>query len=372
MLYKAFPVAFKALDQVQGIFEALVAVFGNVDRTGDRVMKGAFAKSLDAWQEKGRPIPVVFAHEWDNLDAHIGHVLEAKETDAGLYIKGQLEMDEDFASRVWKKLNLGTLADFSFSYDVVSSELVDEGRDSRPRYVNNLNELELFEVGPCLVGMNPATRLLGVKSALATHSTPTTDAAWDGPANEARLKSDGDEAYYRRAYAWRNPDGDPAVKSSYKFIHHMVSADGTPGAANIRACQTSIGVLNGGRGGTTIPGEDRQGVYNHVARHLRDADLEAPELRALSASSYKTGARHTTKEYEQIQQIHDLAIALGAKCAEGDNTEQTSSDRDEDASKDEIPSGAKSSKGQSSILAVRIATDMIENGFDYKEHHESE
>ncbi len=161
--FKAFAAQFKAVDEAKGIFEAIVAVFGNVDRGGDVILPGAFAGTLEAWQQKGRPIPVVFAHQWDNLDAHIGQVLEADERDEGLYVKAQLEMDEPFAARVWKKMKAGTLAEFSFAYDVLESAQVDRGADTSPRYVNELRELELFEVGPCLVGMNPDTQLLGVK-----------------------------------------------------------------------------------------------------------------------------------------------------------------------------------------------------------------
>lgn len=117
--------------------------------------------------------------------------------------------------------------------------------------------------------------------AIPRHETGTTDAAWDGPEMETRVRSDEDYDYYRRIYAWYDPDGDRTVKTTYRFIHHMVSGNGEPGDANIRACQTGIGVLNGGRGGTTIPDADRQGVYNHLARHLRDADIEPPELRMI-------------------------------------------------------------------------------------------
>ena len=160
MNQKVFRLAsFKALDGAKGIFEALVAVFNNVDRAGDMIVPGAFAESLAAWKEKERPIPVVFAHQWDNLDAHIGEVLEAKEVPEGLYVKGQLEMDEPFAQRVWKKMSKGTLAEFSFAYDVLdSSQAKVDGA-----YVNELRKLNLLEVGPCLVGMNPETQLLGVK-----------------------------------------------------------------------------------------------------------------------------------------------------------------------------------------------------------------
>lgn len=152
--------SFKALDQAQGVFEALVAVFGNVDRAGDMIMPGAFTESLAGWKAKGRPIPVIFSHDWGNLDAHIGLVLEAKEIQEGLYVKGQLEMDEPFAARVWKKMNQGTLAEFSFAYNVLDAAFVKQNG----QMVQELRRLDLLEVGPCLVGMNPETELLGVRA----------------------------------------------------------------------------------------------------------------------------------------------------------------------------------------------------------------
>jgi HK97 family phage prohead protease len=115
--------------------------------------------------------------------------------------------------------------------------------------------------------------------AIKVHHTETSESSWDGPANEARLKNDGSESYYRKAYAWQDPEGDPETKSAYKFINHEVDGSGNIGPANVKACQTGIAVLNGARGGTKIPEADRQGVYNHLAAHLKDADVEPPELR---------------------------------------------------------------------------------------------
>jgi len=115
--------------------------------------------------------------------------------------------------------------------------------------------------------------------ALKPHSTDVSDSDWDGPRAKANLSNDEDSAYYKKAFAWFNSDGDPNVKSSYKFIHHMVDANGNIGAANINACITGIAILNGARGGTKIPSSDKQGVWNHLAKHIRDADREAPELR---------------------------------------------------------------------------------------------
>ncbi|HEY6013426.1 MAG TPA: HK97 family phage prohead protease, partial [Candidatus Limnocylindrales bacterium] len=85
----------------------------------------------------------------------------------------------------------------------------------------------------------------------------------------------------RASHAWVDPNGDPAVKASYKFIHHMVMMDGSVGAANTIGCSTGIGYLNhppGTTGRPNIPAGDRAGVYAHLAAHIKDADMEPPEL----------------------------------------------------------------------------------------------
>lgn len=116
--------------------------------------------------------------------------------------------------------------------------------------------------------------------AISPHSTGTSDGPWDGDANRSRLPNSA--AALRASHAWVDPDGDPDAKSSYRFIHHEIGTDGTVGKANITACSTGIGVLNGGRAGTTIPSSDKAGVHRHLAKHLTDAGREAPPLRGES------------------------------------------------------------------------------------------
>lgn len=118
------------------------------------------------------------------------------------------------------------------------------------------------------------------KAAIASHSTPISSSkTWDGPKQKQRLKTRQTPAFFAKMFAWRNPDGDPALKSSYKFHHHEVDASGNPGAANIQGCRAIIAILNGARGGTTIPKADYQGVYDHAVRHLKDADIEPADLK---------------------------------------------------------------------------------------------
>ncbi len=116
-------------------------------------------------------------------------------------------------------------------------------------------------------------------TALPPHETETSDGPWDAAEHERRLPSgDGAAPLLRRAYAWVDPDGDPDVKASYRFLHHEVGRDGEPGPANLTACATGRAVLAGARGGTTIPVADRPGVWDHLAAHERDAGREVPDF----------------------------------------------------------------------------------------------
>src|SRR5688572_1132915 len=82
--YKSVPIfGFKAVDGQPGVYEAYVAVFGNVDLVNDRIIPGAFVKSIQRWKQEGSPIPVIFSHQWDTLDAHVGEVLQIEERGPG-------------------------------------------------------------------------------------------------------------------------------------------------------------------------------------------------------------------------------------------------------------------------------------------------
>jgi len=118
-----------------------------------------------------------------------------------------------------------------------------------------------------------------VRKAIPVHHTDTTDTSWDAAAMQRRIPNDATAATLRLMYAWVDPTGNPDTKAAYKFPHHMVDSSGKIGVANVKACQSGCGVLNGGMGGANIPDEDRKGVWNHLAAHLKDAGMEAPELK---------------------------------------------------------------------------------------------
>lgn len=160
MKHKSCSAQFKALDEEKGTFEAIVSVFGNVDLIGDRVVKGAFTKSLEKWKASGDPIPVIWSHMWNNPAAHIGKTVSAEETDEGLSVKGQLDLEHPFAAKVFKLLKERRVKEFSFAYDV------NEEKYNKEDKANDLLDLELIEVGPTLKGMNPETQLVAAKAML--------------------------------------------------------------------------------------------------------------------------------------------------------------------------------------------------------------
>lgn len=124
-------------------------------------------------------------------------------------------------------------------------------------------------------------------AAVPSHDTPTSDKPWDADANVGRLPSPMSVETARNVYAWidssRVEDG-MLPKDGAKFPHHIVSADGTPGAADLAACSAGIAALNGARGGTDIPSADRKGVYNHLRNHLLAGGREAADVPKLSTS----------------------------------------------------------------------------------------
>lgn len=162
MLIKTRPVELKALPDDEGVFEALVAVFGNKDLHGDVITPGAFADTLAEWSQKSAPIPIYWSHRMDDPDYNIGYVLEAKETDEGLWIKGQLDFEAGKGSQVHRLLKGKRVTQFSFAYDVVDGGWRES--DELGDYYE-LRKLALHEVGPTPLGANPETELLAVKSA---------------------------------------------------------------------------------------------------------------------------------------------------------------------------------------------------------------
>jgi len=149
----------------KGIVTAIVSVFNNVDLGGDRMLPGAFTDTIADWQAKGDPVPVIWSHMWDDPFAHIGYVdpQDLKETEQGLEVKMQYDLDKPMAAQVFDLQKTRRVTQFSFGYYAEDEDIIED-----PVYgkVREVTKVQLFEVGPTLLGMNPATQLLEAASGL--------------------------------------------------------------------------------------------------------------------------------------------------------------------------------------------------------------
>lgn len=167
MRNKTCPARVKLMDEESGnsgdgagTFEALVSVFGVKDSYGEVVMPGAFARTLSEWADSGNPIPVYWSHRLDDPDFNIGEVLEAKETEEGLYVKAQLDLENPKAKATHNLLRSRRVTQFSFSFSIPPGG-ANESEDGGSL---ELSDIELYELGPTPIGANPETELISAKS----------------------------------------------------------------------------------------------------------------------------------------------------------------------------------------------------------------
>lgn len=267
----------------RGEVSAVFATFNVVDADGDVTVPGAFAGNGEV------PISAYGHASWGS-GVPIGKG-SIRETDTEAILDGRLFMDTQAGRDTFAAIKeLGELGQWSYGYDTL---LADPGTMDG-REVQFLKQQRVYEVSPVLRGAGVGTRTISAKghngttepsykTAIRPHDTPTTSRAWDGPAVVAAIPDGASVSDLRSVFAFVESGGDPDAKSSYRFPHHH----GVGGPANVRAALAGIAVLNGARGGSSIPSGDRQGVYNHLAAHLRDADREPPTLRSGDSGSLK-------------------------------------------------------------------------------------
>ena len=301
----------KVLDETQGIVEAYTNSMGIIDSDGDVIETSAFNNSI----QNNLPIPALVGH---NPSAVVGKVVDAQaiqqpDGSAKLYNKIQFNMDTQAGKDAYSNVAGGYVREWSVGFNIPENGVELDREENK--LIRRIKDLDWVEVSSVLRGASPNTGTLSAKSeeekrALPVHDTGTTDESWDGAVATRNLNED-DESAYLEAFAFVEYGANPDAKSSYKFIHHEVNTDGEVGDANIRACQTGIGVLNGARGGTTIPDAALKGVYRHLAAHLEDADLEPPELKSTEPEQSHSADidQVTEKENDERDTIAQRLIA---------------------------------------------------------------
>ena len=131
------------------VIEGYASLFGDVDRGGDMVMPGAYARSLQRLAAEGRQIKMLWQHD---PAQPIGVWDEVREDAKGLYVKGRL-LDQVARAREAAALIAAQALDgLSIGYRTVKATKNDKGQ-------RLLQELELWEVSLVTFPMLPSARV---------------------------------------------------------------------------------------------------------------------------------------------------------------------------------------------------------------------
>lgn len=156
------PFEIKAVEDT-GIFNGYGSVFGNVDSYQEIVAPGAFGESLAAWKDAGKMPPVLWQHR---SGEPLGPYLDMREDTHGLFVKGQLLVDDVARAKEARAL-MKAKAVNGLSIGFVTRE------DSYDKVtgIRTLKKIDLWEVSVVTFPANPAAQISNVKSAIEALET---------------------------------------------------------------------------------------------------------------------------------------------------------------------------------------------------------
>ena len=147
-----------------GAFTGYGSVFGVKDSYSDIVIKGAFANSLNQWKEKGRLPALLWQHK---MDEPIGYYTKMIEDDNGLYVEGQLLIDDDpLAKRAYAHMKAKSLSGLSIGY------VLNDYDYDKEKSAFILKDIDLWEVSVVTFPANDEARIDNVKSIFESGDIP--------------------------------------------------------------------------------------------------------------------------------------------------------------------------------------------------------
>ena len=147
-----------------GAFTGYGSVFGVKDSYSDIVIKGAFTNSLNKWKEKGRLPALLWQHK---MDEPIGYYTKMVEDENGLYLEGQLLIDDDpLAKRAHAHMRAKSLSGLSIGY------VLNDYDYDKEKSAFILKDIDLWEVSVVTFPANDEARIDNVKSIFESGDIP--------------------------------------------------------------------------------------------------------------------------------------------------------------------------------------------------------
>ena len=134
-----------------GKFEAYASVFNNIDRVGDVVVPGAFAKTI---KKNAGLIKLQYNHK-----ETIG-MAKMWEDEHGLKVSADVNLEVQTGREVMSLIKQGAIDKMSFAYEIKQ----DEKEMVNGKTIYKLKELDVFEVSAVDFPANPETEITSVKA----------------------------------------------------------------------------------------------------------------------------------------------------------------------------------------------------------------
>lgn len=125
-----------------GTIEGYASTFGgSPDSYGDIIAPGAFAASLAKHRREGTSPLMLWGH--DAYSPPIGNWTDMAEDGKGLWVKGDIDLDDPMGARVHRALKRRSMKGLSIGYETKQFE-----SDPKRPGVRTLTEVDLWEVSP--------------------------------------------------------------------------------------------------------------------------------------------------------------------------------------------------------------------------------
>jgi uncharacterized protein len=149
-----FEVKAETVDEEARTFRGLASTWDE-DLGGDRIVKGAFARTLDAWRgSKGKkPVFLIDQHNYGTIRSVLGKMIEAEETDAGLETVTRV-IDGPDGDEALRRVKGGYITGLSIGYSAVKWEIEKVEGGQEWESIRILKELKLFEYSLVIWPMN--------------------------------------------------------------------------------------------------------------------------------------------------------------------------------------------------------------------------
>lgn len=308
----------KALSE-DGSFEGILASYNTVDLGGDKILPGAFTKTM---QERGNEIPMLWQH-----DPHqpIG-TLSLSDSATGLMVKGQLLMDLPQAKVAYTLLKAKVIKGLSIGFDTVK-DMIDNG-------VRQLKEVRLWEGSVVTFPMNEACMITAVKKHVPGGAEAKDD--FNTELSEIQLQDAGYQMRYAlfnalSSFVWASgltkEDKVAAAQSTIEqfttaymtyfpqYLDWLASVYGDMEMmGKLQMEEKEMGALLG-RGLKSLPARRKgAGSPDEVKAAIHAAVRELKEGRKLSAATMKT----LKDAHEHVKSMDDIFCALFDEGADED------------------------------------------------------